>query len=97
MDCRNITLTNIGNIFNFGTCLLVKTVVPFLIALAVVSFIYGIVQMVLNPENEEKRKAGKQFMIWGIIGLFVMISIWSLVGVLSDTFGFKTLIPQLSQ
>lgn len=95
--CKNLALTDIGNIFKFGTCFLIQTVVPFLFGLAIVAFIWGIIQMVINPENEEKRKAGKQYMVWGIIGLFVMVSIWALVGVLSNTFGFKTLIPQLSQ
>jgi hypothetical protein len=52
----------------------------------------------VKREIEEKRKAGKSFMIWGLIALFVMVSIWGLVGVLSNTFGInKTLLPQLSQ
>jgi uncharacterized membrane protein len=71
--------------------------VPFLFTLAVVGFIWGIIQFYLNPENEEKRKNGKTFMIWGIIALFVMVTMWGLVGVLTNTFGIKTLIPQLSQ
>lgn len=53
--------------------------------------------MVINPNNEEKRKQGKQYMIWGIIALFVMVSIWGLVAILTNTFGIKLLIPQLSQ
>ena len=95
--CKNINLTTIGNIFNWASCTLIKTIVPFLFTLATAGFIYGIVQFFLNPDNEEKRKSGKSFMIWGIISLFVMVSLWGLVGVLSNTFGIKTLIPQLSQ
>ena len=68
-----------------------------LFILATVSFIWGVIQYFLNAENEEKRKKGKSFMLWGIIALFVMVSVWGLVGVLSNTFGTKTLIPQLSQ
>lgn len=96
-SCKDVQMDSIGNIFNWASCTLVNSVIPFLITLATVSFIWGVIQYLMNPENEEKRKKGKSFVVWGLIGLFVMISVWGLVGVLSDTFGIKTLIPQLSQ
>ena len=90
-------LDSIGHIFNWASCTLIKFVVPLLFSLATVGFIWGIIQFFLNPDNEEKRKQGKSYMIWGLIALFVMISMWGLVGVLSKTFGIQTLIPQLTQ
>lgn len=96
-DCQTIDLNTLGNIFNWASCTLVQSIIPLLLTLAVAGFIWGIIQYFLNPDNEEKRKKGKSFMIWGLIALFVMISIWGLVGVLTSTFGIKTLIPQLSQ
>ena len=95
--CKNIDMKTLGHIISWASCTLIKLVVPFLFTLATVAFIWGIIQYFLNAENEEKRKKGKNFMIWGIISLFVMISMWGLVGVLTNTFGVKTLIPQLSQ
>ena len=70
-----------------------------MVSLAVVSFVYGVIQFFLYPDNEEKRKAGKSFMFWGIIALFVMVSIWGLVGVLSSTFlgsGTGAFLPSVS-
>jgi zinc transporter ZupT len=95
--CSDISLTTVGKIFNWGSCLLIKTVIPFLFSLATAAFIWGVIQYVVNPENEEKRKKGKTYMIWGIFALFVMVSMWGLVGILTGTFGLKILIPQLSQ
>lgn len=80
-------LTNITKLIDFATCTLANAVIPFLIGLAVVAFVYGIIQYFLNPDNEEKRKAGKSYMLWGVIALFVMVSFWGLVGILSSTFG----------
>jgi hypothetical protein len=97
--CQSIKWTSVGNVFNSLTCTLIGFVVPFLFALATVGFIWGVIQMFMNPDSEEKRKTGKQFMVWGLVGLFVMLSVWALVNVLSSTF-FGTgslLIPQLSQ
>lgn len=97
--CKSIQLSNstLGDLVNWASCTLIKSVVPLLFTLAVVGFIWGIIQFYLNPDNEEKKKNGKSFMLWGIIALFVMVSMWGLVGVLSNTFGIKTLLPQLSQ
>jgi hypothetical protein len=95
--CAKLSMKDIGSIFNWASCTLIKTIVPFLFSLATAAFIWGIIQYFLNPENEENRKKGKSFMLWGIIALFVMVSMWGLVNVLSNTFGVKTLVPQLSQ
>jgi hypothetical protein len=95
--CAQINLDSVGNILDFLTCLIVKSLVPLLFALATVGFIWGVIQMVINPEDSEKRKQGKQYMIWGIIGIFVMLSIFGLVQIISNTFGISPVIPQLSQ
>lgn len=79
-------LSNITDLINFATCTLANAIIPLLVGLAVVAFVYGIIQYFLNPDNEEKRKAGKSYMLWGIIALFVMVSFWGLVGILSNTF-----------
>ncbi len=89
--------STLGRLINWASCMLIKSVVPLLFTLATVGFIWGVIQYMLNPDNEEKRKEGKSFMLWGIIALFVIISMWGLVGVLTNTFGLKTLLPQLSQ
>jgi hypothetical protein len=72
-----------------------SSIIPLLFSLAVAGFIWGVIQYFLNPENEENRKKGKSYMLWGIVSLFVMISMWGLVAVIGNTFGIGTVIPQL--
>ena len=40
----------------------------------------------MNADDETARSEGKRFMIWGIIALFVIISIMAILGVLNNTF-----------
>lgn len=64
---------------------------------ALLVFLYGIVKlMFVGGANEESRSKGKKFMLWGIISLFVMVSVWGLVGVLKTSlFGEGDLVgPQ---
>lgn len=93
--CSNNSMKNVTGIINWASCLLIKTIVPFLFSLATVAFIWGIIQFYLNPDNEEKRKKGKSFIIGGLIALFVMLSMWGLVAVLTGTFELSNTIPQL--
>lgn len=58
--------------------------VTLLVSLAVVTFIYGVFKFV-KSEGEDKQ-SGREFMFWGIVGLFVMVSLWGLVSILQSTF-----------
>ena len=95
--CKLSSSSNIGDLFSYLTCLLGKYVMPLLVSLAVIGFVWGVIQFFLFQENEEKRKKGKEFIVWGLIALFVIVSVWGLVGVLTATFGLDKAIPQLSQ
>lgn len=65
---------------------LLNTVVPILITLAVIYFIWGVVSYVLAKE-EEAKTAGRDKMIYGLIGLVVIVGMWGLVGIIANTFG----------
>ena len=69
-------------------CVIGTYVFPVMIALALIGFIWGITVMLRNPANEEAQTKGRQTMIWGIIGFFVITSIYALVGIIRRTFGF---------
>lgn len=82
-----IAPTDVQTFLGFLTCIINNSVIPFIFALAVVLFIWGAVKFfIINADEEAKRQQGKQFMIWGIIALTVMISVWGLVSILKVTF-----------
>ena len=70
-----IILTKISRLFN--------AIIPVLVALGVVYFVWGVVQYVIQ-DSEEAKKKGRDHMIYGIIGLAVIVSLWGLVYVLVD-------------
>ncbi|TSD03385.1 MAG: Uncharacterized protein Athens071416_66 [Parcubacteria group bacterium Athens0714_16] len=65
----------------------VEALVPIVMTLALLYFFYGLATYIMNAGDESKAKEGKSIMIYGIIALFVMISVWGLVGFLQRTFG----------
>lgn len=74
-------LCRIGDILNF--------LVPILIALGVVYFVWGVITYVI-ADDEEAKKAGRDRMIFGIIGLLVIIAVWGLVKIVMRTFGISS-------
>ncbi len=64
---------------------LLTAVVPVLVALGVVFFVYGVITYVIADDEEAKSK-GRDRIIYGIIGLAVIIAVWGLVGILVKTF-----------
>ncbi len=82
---------------NYFTCIIGSSIIPFLFALAVVMFVWGTIKFfIIDVDEEAKREQGRQFMLWGIIALAVMVSVWGLVGVLTETFKIDgSVIPQV--
>lgn len=62
--------------------------IPILIALGMVFFVYSVINYI-TAKDEEKKGAAKNMMIYSIIGLFVIASVWGLVSVLNTTFGIS--------
>ena len=79
--------TNVQTFLGFFTCIINNSIIPLIFAVAIVMFIWGVVQFfILNSDEEAKRAQGKQFMIWGIIALTVMLCVWGLVAIVGHTF-----------
>ncbi|HET8574871.1 MAG TPA: hypothetical protein VFM02_01715 [Candidatus Paceibacterota bacterium] len=66
---------------------LINIIIPILITLAVLFFFYGLAMFILKSGDAGARSEGISIMIWGIIALFVIVSVWGLVKILQDTFG----------
>ena len=63
-------------------------IIPVLITLGVVFFIWGVAQYVIAADEEAKTK-GRDKMIYGIIGLAVIVGLWGIVGLLNQSFGLQ--------
>lgn len=50
-------------------------------------FLWGLVKFLWNLEEGSENDEGKQHMLWGVFGMFVMVSIWGILGLLTNTFG----------
>ncbi len=68
---------------------IINPIIFFMFALAMVYFLYGLVQYLVYPDSEEIRKKSKSLMLWGIIGLFIMVAVFGIMNVILNTLGEK--------
>ncbi len=64
-----------------------QIIVPIIMTLALLYFLWGLSKYVLGAGNDEAQKEGRSMIIHGIIALFVMAAVWGLVAVLSRSVG----------
>lgn len=74
--------------------LIINPIIYLLFAIALVYFLYGMVEFIAGADNEEKRMTGKNHMIWGIIGIGIMLSVWSILQILINTLGIEKIDPK---
>lgn len=64
---------------------IVQPIIYFLIAVAVVYFLFGLMEFVRNQDNEEAKTDGKRHMMWGVIGMAIMFSVYGILNVINNT------------
>ena len=75
--------TSIENIINVY-------LVPVLIALAFITFLWGIYNYFIKCADDAKaQETGRTFMLYGIIGLVIIFSVWGIVSIFTTTLGLS--------
>lgn len=64
-----------------------KPLVGIIISLALLTFFWGIVKYINAGGDEKKLEEGKKVLIYGILALFVIVSVWGLVALVRGSFG----------
>lgn len=83
---------NIANLIGQANAVL-NTIVPFLVGVAVLIVIWGVFNYVLSAAEEEKRAEARLFIVWGIIFIFLMLSVWGFVNILVNSFSLSKQAP----
>lgn len=69
---------------NIGTYI-VNPIIFGLFTIAFVVFIWGLAQFVMNLQNEEARSTGAKHMIYGLIGMVIMVGVNGIVSIIDNT------------
>lgn len=64
---------------------IINPLIIFVFALAVVYFVYGLVKYLLSPDDTKIREDSKRHMLWGVIGMFIMVATFAIMNLILNT------------
>jgi mannose/fructose/N-acetylgalactosamine-specific phosphotransferase system component IID len=74
---------------------IMNRIVPMLLGLAVIFFIWTLVKYMLSQGDEDGKKEARSQMFNGIIVIAVMLGVWGLAAILLNTFGINQSGPSV--
>lgn len=77
--------TNVVSILQ-QTETVLNRVIPILMIVATIVFLWGVIRYITASGDEEKLTEGRRFIVFGLIGLFLMVAIWGVVRALVSQF-----------
>ncbi len=66
---------------------IVNPILQVIFAIALVIFVYGIFEFVRGADSPEVRTKGQQHIMYGLIGIFIMVSVFTIIKILLNTLG----------
>lgn len=70
--------------------LIINPVIILLFAIALCIFLYGVFEFLRKVDDTKAREAGKNHMIWGVVGLFIMMAAYAIINIVVGTLGDPT-------
>lgn len=68
-----------------------NALVPLLLAVAFIVFLFGVYKyFIADAEKDTEREEGRKFVLYGIIGFVIILSVWGLVAIVKNTFNLTT-------
>ena len=72
---------------------IINPIIGLLFAAALVLFMWGGVQLIWGANTDDSREKGKNHLLWGIIGMFIMVSVYGILNLITSTFGLGQVPP----
>jgi len=68
---------------------IVNPLIVLMFVVALLVFFWGLVEFIYKAGSDDGREVGKRHIIYGIIGMFVMVSVYGIIRLILNTFGIN--------
>lgn len=90
------SFTNAGELLEVFKCFIGSYIIPILFGVAFLYFVWNIIEVMRKASSEKDLKNAQRTLFISIIALFVMVSVWGIVKILSSTLGLGgSFVPQI--
>ena len=72
----------------------INPLIGLLFAISLVVFIVGVIEFLQERDSSsQKSNDGKQHLLWGLVGMFIMISVFGIMNLLKNAIGSDIQVP----
>ena len=57
------------------------------VGIAFIYFLYGVVRFIMGLSEPDKKNVGREHLLWGIVGLFIILSVGGMLRLFNDVLG----------
>lgn len=88
-----------GDLFSLANLILRlinQVFIPLLFAIAFLVFLFGVYKyFILGGADSKSHEDGRKFILYGLVGFAIMVSVWGLVNIVTGTFGLEGTRPNI--
>ena len=90
-------MSTANNILNNFITYIINPAMLLLFACGFFVFMWGLVEFMWGLNQGEASNNGKSHMIWGVVGMVIMASVYSIIGIIDSTFSLNATNPDMSR
>ncbi len=68
---------------------IVTPLITFLFFLAMLYFVWGLFGLISKGDDSTARQEGQRHILWGTIGMFIMVSVYGIIRLIGNTVGVE--------
>lgn len=69
---------------------IINPAIGVLFAVAFMFFLWGMAKFIFQADDDHEREQGKKHIIWGLVGMFIMVSVYGIIAIVTNTFGIPS-------
>ncbi len=87
MDQLAASNASLDNIILKANSLIINPLIILMFSFALVGFLWGVKDYIAGADDQEARSKGAQHMLWGIVGMTIMVSTFAIMRLVLQSFG----------
>lgn len=89
-------MSSVTNLLGRISAVILNPLIFLMFSVAILYFVFGVVKFIANAGDDKAREESKQSIIWGIVGMLIMISVYGIIRFALTNFGISTDIYPLT-
>jgi phosphotransferase system glucose/maltose/N-acetylglucosamine-specific IIC component len=69
---------------------IINPLIVLMFVAALLVFFWGLVEFIYKAGSDDGRETGKRHLMYGIVGMFVMVGVYGIIRLILNTFGIPT-------